>query len=632
VRVLAASVVKVRAPARREILFEREQVLLRKQERMQAGPLSIKKVFGQEKRFVVPLFQRPYVWEQAKQWEPLWEDLRALAERLVVRESPHPHFLGAIVLDQMNQPTGQMEMRLVIDGQQRLTTLQIFLEAFCDLSAELNAEKHHRALVKLTRNDDPMSDDEDEEFKVWPTNVDQDHFRRVMRCQNPDALKREYAVSKSGSTGHPIADAYLYFYGVISEWLSDEPTRAERLDSLFNAIRDFVRLVVIDLESDDDAQLIFETLNARGTPLLPSDLVKNFLFHRLGHKQAKIGALYKKYWQHFDEDASYWREELGRGHASRHRIDTFLQHLLTVLTGSEVTVSHLYMIFRDYAVRGPEPEAILQLLGEYASVYRSFDHFPPSSREGVFFNRVNTMDMTSAYPLLLEAFKRYRDEREVLYAVLRDLESFLVRRMVCQLNTRGYNRLFLDLLKAIQTAPEDPVSAVRACLLSSKADSSRWPDDEEFRSAWLSVPMYMSLAKGRVRMLLEAIEMEMRTRMSEEVELKGKLSVEHLMPQNWKPNWPLPESVDPATAVSLRDAAVQSIGNLTLVTERLNPALSNRSWEVKKPAIQKHSLLRLNAELNKPDFAEWDEKAILARGEDLFFHATNIWPFASASA
>src|SRR6185369_15763873 len=113
-------------------------------------------------------------------------------------------------LDQLITQTGKVETRLVIDGQQRLTTLQILLEAFCDLCAERGHERHHKALIKLTRNDDPMSEDEDEEFKVWPTNVDQEHFRRVMRCQSPQELRKLYGTKANAEVGHPIADGYLY--------------------------------------------------------------------------------------------------------------------------------------------------------------------------------------------------------------------------------------------------------------------------------------------------------------------------------------------------------------------------------------------------------------------------------------
>lgn len=596
---------------------------------MDAGPLSIKKIFGQDRRHIVPLFQRPYVWEQAKQWEPFWEDIRKLAERLANGEQPRPHFLGAIVLDQMAQPTGHVETRLVIDGQQRLTTLQIFLEAFCDLCGERRAEKYHKALLKLTRNDDPMSEDEEEEFKIWPTNVDQEHFVRVMRCRTTKQLRELYDVGENAVTGHPIADGYLYFHDAISAWLSDEASASSRTDALLQAIRDYVRLVVIDLDKDDDAQLIFETLNARGTPLLPSDLVKNFLFYRAQQKNATVASLYEKYWQPFDTDAKYWRKELGRGHAKRHRIDVFIQHFLTIQTKEEISVAHLYIVFRDYATSGPDAEAILKQLNEYAKVFRSFDDFEVDTREGLFFRRLGAMDMTTAYPFLIEVFRRYQTDRKTLLTILEDLESFLVRRMVCQLNTRSYNKLFLDLLRAIHENADTPTAAVRNLLMSSKSDSGRWPDDNEFSTAWMREPIYLRLQQGRVRLLLEGIEQSLRTGKSEKIVFGETLTIEHLLPREWLPHWPLPTGKDSPEDRANRDAVLQTIGNLTLLTSKLNPSLSNSSWDIKRPAIQTHSLLRLNAELTDRRFDCWDEEAISVRGRDLLASAIGIWPLPS---
>lgn len=257
---------------------------------MHTGTLTVRKVFEQERRHIAPMYQRPYVWTEDEQWEPLWNDFKALAEALLGGGQPRPHFLGAIVLDQRQTPTGHVETRMVIDGQQRLTTLQLFLEAFADLCKVRGLDPHHRALLKLTRNDDPLSKDPDEAFKVWPTNVDREHYRRIMNFGSPAEVEKYYkrqpkpkrprkGVAKKGRTkaqqqdGHPLAGSYTYFYRVIDAWIGDAGESAEtRVAHLFEAITNYVRLVVIDLDKEDDAQLIFETLNARGTPLLASDL------------------------------------------------------------------------------------------------------------------------------------------------------------------------------------------------------------------------------------------------------------------------------------------------------------------------------------------------------------------------
>lgn len=591
---------------------------------MDTGKLSVRKIFSQDRRHVVPLFQRPYVWERERQWEPFWGDIRALAERLAEGKKPRPHFLGAIVLDQLATPTGRVETRLVIDGQQRLTTLQIFLEAFCDLCHELGHEKHYKSLLRITRNDDPMSEDEDEAFKVWPTNVDQTHFRRVMLCQSPAELRNQYGVGKQDEVGHAIGDGYLYFVEAVRAWLTSDTSLLEtRLDALLDASRDYVHLVVIDLDKEDDAQLIFETLNARGTPLLPSDLVKNFLFHRAQRKGESVEKLYKKHWEFFDEDAKYWRKELGRGHAKRHRIDSFLQHYLTMQTRDEVPVGHLYVVFREYASKSENAQDLLSSIQCFADVYRSFDDLDRESREGRFFAWITALDITTALPVLLELFAKYKDTPDLLHPVLDDLESFLVRRTVCQLSTRGYNRLFIDLLKELPDGKDTPLPAVRKFLLSSDAESSRWPKDDEFRQAWMEYPTYRVLVKRRVRMLLEELERKVRTDKSEKLLLEEKLTIEHLLPQQWRKHWPLPLEPESELAEQERDRLLHTIGNLTLCNGKLNPAVSNGPWEKKRPELLKHSLLRLNQELS--DYPDWDETCIRVRGEKLFGVATTIW-------
>lgn len=604
---------------------------------MDTGILSIKKIFGQERRHLVPLFQRPYVWTREEQWEPLWEDITGVADRLVRKEDVRPHFLGAVVLDPLRKPTGHLETRLLIDGQQRFTTIQIVLEAFCDFCDSAGSEKHHRALLKLTRNDDPMSEDPDEQFKVWPTNVDQEHFRRVMLARSPEEVRKAYnAKSGASEIGHAIADAYLFFHDAIAKWLAPEKDGfGERLESLYTGVREYVRMVVIDLDKGDDAQLIFETLNARGTPLLPSDLIKNFLFHRAQAEGENLPALYTQFWKPFDDETNYWRKELGRGHARRARIDTFLQYYLTLLKTDDVEVGHLYATFRDF-FSGPTPEAsrtVLQSIRTYAQVFQSFEPGIPDDRVALFFERLAMMDITTAYPFLMGLFARFGSNRAEILAILGDLESFLVRRLVCQLNTRGYNRLFIDLLKVLAITNGTPSARVREFLLSSTADTNRWPKDDEFGRAWMSSPLFKKLFRQRVRMLLEALERELHTGMTEKIQFGEKLTIEHLLPQGWRKHWPPPALLDGYENLKpedLREELLHSMGNLTLVTKKLNPSISNGPWDKKLPAILKHSSLSLNRELQH--FQEWGDGAIVQRGLNLFELAKKIWPVPDSSA
>lgn len=596
---------------------------------MDARTLSMKTIFGQDRRLEVPLYQRPYVWTRKKQLEPLWDDIRALAEKLATGEVPRAHFLGAVVLDQVHQPMGQLERRQIIDGQQRLTTIQVFAEALCDVCGQIGLEKFHKALLKLTRNDDPMSDDPDEAFKVWPTNVDREPFRAVMSVGSPQQLRDTGNDKAIGLCESPIADAYVFFYESISQWIKEsDDTAQSRVEGLFAALRDYVRMVVIDLDQKDDPQLIFETLNARGTPLLPADLVKNFLFHRALQNGHSPDTLYQKYWLPFDKDAAYWREEIGRGHAKRARIDQYLQHYLTWQIADEIPVGHLYTGFREHfssaASDGIAVETLASLSGS-ARIYREFGTLAPDTKAGRFFRRLETMDVTTAYPFLLELFSVCPADSDLVRTIVGDVESFLVRRLVCGLNTRGYGRMFIDLLSAFRKAKG--ANSVRQFLLASDVESLRWPDDGEFRQAWLDQPAYLYHLRSRVRMILEAVELEIRSEKGEKVGLHEKLTIEHLLPVAWKAHYPLSSGGDVEQAGAARDRTIHTFGNLTLLTQKLNSEISNGPWQAKVGAIYANTLLRMNIELKDRWMSEpWDELGIQTRGAALLERALRVWP------
>ena len=595
---------------------------------MQVNNITIQQLFHQDRRYVVPLYQRPYVWQQELQWAPLWEDIRSVAERLADNIETRSHFIGAIVLEYVHQAVGTMDIRLVIDGQQRLTTVQLLLEAFYDYCGTIGAEQQHRAIERLVRNDDPMSNDPVERYKVWPTNVDRQHFEKVMEAHSPVELKQMYdRPLHTKRLDQPILDAYLYFYETIANWADEvEGKRDERLRSLLLTIRSHVGLVVIDVGKEDDAQVIFETLNARGTPLLPSDLVKNHLFHLAEQDGENLDLLYKQYWQPFEEGKNYWRQEIGRGHAKRARVDLFLQNFLSLRIRDEVPVSHLYATFRGTTLpQSGSAKSQLQLLRRYADIFQSFEKFPPDTQLGIFFRRLDALELGTTYPFLMELFAIHGSSSPEVMQVLSMLESFLVRRLVCQLNTRSYGRFFIDLIESLDGPPESLPERIRVALSKTMAETGRWPDDDEFRSAWLSAPLYKTMLRSRLRMLLESLDSELAHDFGERYLLQEKLTIEHLMPQQWRANWPLPDDVT-AEVVATRDQLVHTMGNLTLLSKKLNPSLSNGAWPTKIEEISLHSKLNLNRELSQkwPDY--WNEIGIRERGIALFEIACSIWP------
>lgn len=610
---------------------------------MEAKSRNLKDIFDGQWRYLVPLYQRPYVWKKEKQWEPLWEDLQALAERYVRNDTAHPHFMGAVVLDQLRNATGTLTLRQIIDGQQRLITLQIVIEAACDVCDALGpiADAQADTLRLLTRNAGHRTGvvESEEVYKVWPTNVDREHFRRVMDAGSPTELREMYNGKNRNEVGYAIADAYFFFHEKITAWLdpSDEGVLRTRLDALQNALYWGLLLVTIDLEEKDDAQIIFETLNARGTPLLASDLVKNYLLHQVKAQGDELNLLYEKYWKIFDGDA-FWRAETRTGRLTRAHIEVFLQHFLTLLTGDVVLVTNLFATFRQHLKQHPEltPEYYLTELHRYGQLYWQFFAYSIGTPEGLFFHRVKTLDTTTIFPLLLLIFDRLSKPAQMKQrqAMLADLESFLVRRMICELTTKNYNNLFLEAAKTLVAVDLlDMAKTLREFLIGQTSDIGRWPDDDDFQKAWQKLDAYNRLRpQARLRMVLEALELHLRgSGLSEETLLpKGTLSIEHILPQGWQANWPLADSTPQAKEV--REALVHTIGNLTLVAGGLNSTLSNDPWSKKSKTLQKYTVLLLNGELISSE--TWGDEEIRARSNRLFAYARKIWarPTASVSS
>lgn len=598
---------------------------------MQSPTKTLADIFGTDRRLTVPLFQRRYVWTRERQWDRLWDDIIAVAEAFLECAGDEekervvkPHFLGAVVLDGASQSMEDVQVWQIIDGQQRLTTSQLMLEAFSDLCREHGQLPYHKNMLKLTRIDNALNTDHDAVFKLWPTTADQEHFRNVMDLPNAAAVCRRYAVEETAeSVGDPLADGYLFFYRRMEEWLQPGKEGFEpRVVALYKTLRKGLRFVTIELDERDDAQVIFETLNAHGTPLLVADLVKNFLFHRVKAGKGELEKLYAKYWRHFDDDREFWSTPTGRGAAARETIDVFLQHYLVARTRKEVLVGHLFRGFREFAQADGAVDAQAQLvsLQKYSHAYKKMRQAPADSREGEFLERLDQMEVGPANLFVLELVVNDAVSTAERRQCMVDIESFLVRRMVCGLTTKHYNRLFVDAMPMIGEGP-GVAQRLRQYLLAGEGDAVRWPSDEDFSTAWNSFPLYRRPGPRRVVVLLTALERAMYDDTSEVVVHTKRLQVEHLMPRKWRKNWPLPKG---ESAEDAREELIHTIGNLTLLTKKLNQKNSNEAWEKKRKLISKHGALALNRQL--ADEEDWDEGKIRKRAASLFKIAAIIWP------
>ncbi|GAB2932914.1 DUF262 domain-containing protein [Streptomyces sundarbansensis] len=582
--------------------------------------MTLRDLFGPDRRLVVPVFQRPYVWTEDRNWRPLWEDVTVLVHQRMVDEEVHPHFLGAVVLDQLLTLTGSMPARQVIDGQQRLTTLQVLLAAVRDVARELDVQDRYvRALVKLTANDDDMTDDPYAAYKVWPTNIDRDSFRMVMDGRLRRPVDVAFPVAPGASA---IVQAYLFFRNRTVEWAQElnYETRLDKgFDALVRVLRDKFELVVIDLKPEDNAQVIFEALNDRGTPLQASDLVKNLVFQQAEEQGLPVEELYRDLWAQLETPD--WRKEVRQGRLKRPRLDVFLMQYLTGELAEEVMAPELFLTFRRY-VKAADLGLVdlMRRLVERAGAYRRLTaEEQPLTPEGRFLRTVGVLDANTVMPVLLWLVSRF-DEDDRAGAVA-TLDSYLVRRTVCRLTTKNYNRLFLELLKELK-AKDDP-SVVADFLLRQETDSGFWPRDRDIRDVFRFQPLYKQLTRTRMRLMLAELEDSLYSGKTERQVHNGELTIEHLLPQAWEEHWPLPGGGGRGSVEvhERRQSLLHTVGNLTLLTGKLNTSVSNGPWERKRSDILVHSALSLNRSLP----AQWDEETILARADHLSETFSRRW-------
>ena len=595
---------------------------------MEPRNYTLTELFDGNLVYVVPNYQRLYVWNREDQWEPLWSDVREIAESLVGRataegipdttsEGAEAHFLGAVVF-KMSGTTPDLARKLrVIDGQQRLTTLQLLMAAAATALGASNLDIPATRLRGFTANASTS-----QPFKIQY----QRHTRGHDYERFPDVMQAARDDDVDPDVEGPMATCYRYFARAIQEWLADQGERMSLAgDALVRALALELRVVAIYLDPHEKEHAIFESLNARGEPLTEWDKIKNYLLYKADEDPSlSQESFFEQYLDEFDDP--WWRQLVGRG-VQRPQGDVFVDYWLEAQNGTSVAVRRVFREFQRYVdARSDRLEEIMRQLKEDAGYFRQSEapEAVVQTREGLFHTRRRAMEAGAVWPLLLKIKNLGLDKAEEEACFLL-LESYLVRRLIAGYQARSYDQVGLELISVLpgNSSLGRASEAMRSRLLSYSESANLWPND----AATTEGVLHRSLPRYAQRLVLAAIEKSLIPTMAGNPDLPPGLHVEHLMPKSWRLEiWPLPSGMDRDQAEERRKRAIPSLGNLTLLNGSLNSSISNGAWTVKRKAIEESDNLFLNRRL-LDDFRDtWTEEDIQQRGNWMADIITKTWP------
>jgi uncharacterized protein with ParB-like and HNH nuclease domain len=547
---------------------------------MEASPTKVIQYFNGEKQNLIPLFQRPYTWKQGN-WQSLWDDLMVQYDL----GDSGTHFMGAIVsIPAISTPVG-VSKHLIIDGQQRLTTISIILCALRDCLEEKPATRIQEVYLK-----NPHCELEDT-LKFVPTQVDRDVYRSI-------------ALDWKTPTNETLMGQAYHFFKKQLKGLDSEG-KALVASKVLTIIEHSLQVVMINLGSDDDPYLIFESLNFKGAPLTQADLVRNYILMRFRHSISIGGeqeVIYNRYWKPLEKS-------LGDN------LTEFLRHYM-MKDGSDIKQSGIYAAIKTKlksidTTRDIEQEVkCIQKFGEFYATILCLSPEPNKTiRERL--ENIQALKVTTSYPLILRFLDARQSQRISdieLEKCLGLLESYVVRRAVCEVPTNTLNKLFVQW---VRNFPSTSHTQWLHDLMTSGTGGRRFPKDIEFDLAFLNHPQY---GRSNTRFILCRLEKSFGNR--EIVDL-STTTIEHILPQSLSPQWKqdLGEAAEETHA-----KLVHTFGNLTLTA--YNAELGNL------PFLQKKAKLKnTNIELSRSVLEQehWRSTEIQNRAANLLLRAKKIW-------
>ncbi|GAA6876626.1 DUF262 and DUF1524 domain-containing protein [Helicobacter pylori] len=536
---------------------------------------------NQKNQLVIPIYQRLYSWEK-EQCKELWDDIIKIGGN----DKMDRHFIGSIlyVLDGITHSNNAL---LIIDGQQRLTTITLLLIALKDhLSDEVKRkeiENHY-----LINSDEKG----DKKFRLILSESDKDTLLSLI-----DKDRR-----KPSEPSLKIVENFNLF--------EERVSNTDKLGTIFKGLEKLT-IVEIALEKEkDDPQLIFESMNSKGIELTQTDLIRNYIV--METETEKQESFYNKYWRAMEEEFKQ-NEKL---------FDRFVRHYLTIKTREVPNINKVYVTLKDYRQKeGIGIEDLLKDLQKYCGYFCQIVFKKEADKDlNKALGFLVDLEMDVIYPLLLELYSDYSDgvlSKDDFRRSIALIESYICRRAVCGLGTNSLNKVFPSFTRHIQ---KDEYFKSLKAHFGSLTEKQRFPNNDEFKDCFIMIDFYNFKKKKYFFERLENFD-------TKEPVPTHEYTIEHIMSQKLDEEWKKALGQD---YERIHTQYLHTIGNLTLTG--YNQEYSNKSFQ-EKQGMEKgfnQSPLRLNQGLR--DLESFGEEEIKKRANDLADLALKIWTYPKLDA
>ncbi|MCQ2814192.1 DUF262 and DUF1524 domain-containing protein [Helicobacter pylori] len=531
---------------------------------------------NQNNQFVIPIYQRLYSWKK-EQCEQLWDDIIKIGGN----DKMNGHFIGSIlyVRDGITHSNNPL---LIIDGQQRLTTITLL---FIALRNRLSDEDKRKKIESYLIN---SNKDGDKKFRLILSESDKDTLLSLI-----DKNKR-----KPSKPSVKIVENFELF----EKWISEN---TDKLETIFKGLEKLMIVWIALEKGKDDSQLIFESMNSKGIELTQTDLIRNYIVMETEVERQED--FYNQYWRAMEEDFKQNETLFNR----------FVRHYLTIKTGDIPNISKVYEAFKGYQQKeGIEIEDLLKDLQKYCGYFCQIVFKKEADKDlNKALSFLVDLKMDVIYPLLLELYSDYSDgvlSKQDFIPIIYLTESYLCRRAVCGLGSSGFNKFFASFTKKINK--DQYLESIEAHFLSLEKTTGKFPKDSEFRDSFITIDFY-HFKKNKY--FLERLE-----KFTEEPVDTQKCNIEHIMPQTLTFEW---ERDLGENFKAIHEKYLHTIGNLTLTG--YNSEYSNKPFKEKRDMENgfKQSSLKLNQSLK--DLESFGEKEIEKRANDLADWALKIWTY-----